>query len=47
MKIFGVDYDYFETLGIELVQGRYFSREAGTDATSAFVINETAAKVLG
>jgi putative ABC transport system permease protein len=42
-----VDYDYIETLGIELVAGRGFSKEMTTDANEAFIINETAVKELG
>jgi putative ABC transport system permease protein len=42
-----VDYDFLDTYKIELVSGRTFSREAGTDHLQAFVINERAAKQLG
>ena len=41
-----VDYDYFNTLGMEIIKGRKFSREHGTDST-AVVINETFASLLG
>ncbi|WP_295126747.1 ABC transporter permease [uncultured Chitinophaga sp.] len=41
-----VDYDYLQTLGIQLVAGRDFSREMASDST-AIVINETMAKQLG
>lgn len=40
------DYDFFETMGFELVQGRWFSKEFGAD-TTRMVINEAAAKVMG
>ena len=40
------DYDFLETLGMRMAQGRFFSREFGAD-TSAIVINEAAAKLLG
>lgn len=40
------DYDYFNTMGLELVEGRLFSRELSTD-TSAAVLNQEAVKVLG
>jgi putative ABC transport system permease protein len=36
------DYDYIETYGIELIDGRDFSREFAADADGAFLINETA-----
>ncbi|UCE23093.1 MAG: ABC transporter permease [Candidatus Aminicenantes bacterium] len=42
-----VDYDYIETLGIELAEGRGFSREYGTDQTEAFLVNEEVAKLMG
>jgi putative ABC transport system permease protein len=41
------DSDYAELLGLDIVAGRYFSREIPTDMTSAVVINETAVKKLG
>lgn len=41
-----VDHDYLETLGMEMTQGRFFSRDFGSDS-SAIVINEAAAKLLG
>jgi putative ABC transport system permease protein len=44
MESFSVDHDYFPTLGMEIVQGRNFSPEYGTDSTTAVIINETAAK---
>lgn len=39
-------FEYAEVLGLELVQGRYFSHEFGTDST-AIIINEKAVEVLG
>jgi len=44
---FTVDYDYFETLGMEMVQGRTFSKEFSTDMQEAYVLNETGAAVTG
>lgn len=41
------DEKFIETLDIELVSGRYFSKESSTDPDRAFVINESAAKFLG
>ena len=46
MQQWTVDYDYFKTIGIQLLKGRFFSRDYGTDST-AVIINETAAKQLG
>ena len=42
-----VDYDFVETMDIELLEGRFLSRDFAADSTSSIVINETAAKVLG
>ena len=42
----GVDHDYLKTLGITLVAGRDFSREAPAD-TNAWIINEAAVQRLG
>jgi len=37
---YSVDFDYFETLEIEIVQGRNFSNEFATDSSAAVLINE-------
>ncbi len=42
-----VDYEFIETLGLELLEGRTFSREYATDAEEAFLINEETAKLIG
>jgi putative ABC transport system permease protein len=41
------DYDYVETMGLDVVAGRFFSREFPADTTNRIVINETAARELG
>ena len=41
-----VDYDYLKTFGIELVEGRNFSKEMASDS-AAVIINKTMAKELG
>ncbi|AHM62857.1 hypothetical protein D770_23060 [Flammeovirgaceae bacterium 311] len=46
MQRWQIDYDYLNTLGMELVAGRNFSRTYGGDS-SAVIINETTAKMLG
>ena len=46
MQAWNVDYDYIQTLGMEISKGRNFSKEFGTDS-SAIIINETTAKLLG
>ena len=40
------DYDFIETMGIEMLQGRSFSHDFGKDS-SAVLINETGLKKLG
>jgi len=35
-----VDYDYFSTLGVDIVEGRNFSFEYATDSTQAVLVNE-------
>ncbi len=42
-----VDYDFFRTFDMKLVQGRAFSREYATDEAQACIINETAADLMG
>lgn len=41
-----IDYDYINTLGMEISSGRNFSRDFPSDS-GAVIINETTAKVLG
>lgn len=41
-----VSFDYPQALGVQLVDGRFFSREYSTDST-AVLLNETAVKSLG
>lgn len=47
IELFAVDYDFVETMGIQLLEGRSFSREFGSKDETSFLINETAVKVLG
>jgi putative ABC transport system permease protein len=41
-----VDHDFFKTLSIEMAEGRNFKRELSTDIDSAFILNETAARLF-
>ncbi|MGB3465689.1 MAG: ABC transporter permease [Cyclobacteriaceae bacterium] len=41
IDLFRVDYDYFETLNIEIMQGRNFSTDYVTDTASAVIVNES------
>ena len=47
MQASGVDYNFIQTLGIKLLQGRNFSEQYGTDKDNSIIINETAARKLG
>ena len=47
VRVMGVDYGLIETMGIQIVEGRPFSLEQGTDGQQAFLVNEAAARVLG
>ncbi|MTI31228.1 ABC transporter permease [Xanthovirga aplysinae] len=46
MENWKVDYDYFETIGVQLKEGRFFSNKFPSDS-SAVLINEAAAKKFG
>ncbi|MBS1947254.1 MAG: ABC transporter permease [Bacteroidetes bacterium] len=46
MQSWVVDYDYINTMDMQIVKGRNFSKNFGTDST-AVILNETAARVLG
>lgn len=46
IKFVSADQDFMNTYGVKVVAGRGFSRDYSTD-TSAFLINEAAASVLG
>jgi putative ABC transport system permease protein len=45
-NIYHVDYDYLKTLSIQILQGRYFSKDFPTDSAGV-VINEAAVRQLG
>ncbi|WP_299903047.1 ABC transporter permease [uncultured Aquimarina sp.] len=46
MQYWRADYEYIETMGMELIAGRNFSRSFGTDST-AIIINEKAVALTG
>lgn len=46
MQVWNIDYDYIPLMEMELIKGRNFSREFGTDS-NATILNEAAAKLLG
>ncbi len=41
-----VDYGFLDFYNIEIINGRNFVRESGTDADQGFIINETAARLM-
>jgi putative ABC transport system permease protein len=41
-----VDYEFFDTFGMKMAEGRYFSRKFPTD-TSNYILNETAVRMMG
>ncbi len=42
-----VDYHFLQTLGVQLVTGRFFDEQFGNDAETKVMVNETAAKFFG
>ncbi|GHA54030.1 ABC transporter permease [Pontibacter akesuensis] len=46
MNVMFVDYDFLDAMGIELQQGRNYSKDFGTDLKGALLINEAAAKKM-
>ncbi|MEZ5000938.1 MAG: ABC transporter permease [Bacteroidales bacterium] len=46
LNLFCVDDEFDDLLNLEMVTGRFFSKDFGSDSTSA-ILNETAVKVLG
>jgi ABC-type antimicrobial peptide transport system permease subunit len=46
MVMMSVDYEYLDTFGLEMAQGRFFSKEFSTDATDAYVVNQAAVRAM-
>ena len=42
VPVLSVDYDFLPTYDLQIIAGRDFNRQAGTDHKSSFIINETA-----
>jgi putative ABC transport system permease protein len=42
-----VDYDFINLMGMEIMDGRSFNREMGSDQAEAFLVNETLVKEMG
>lgn len=47
IDLFAVDYDYFPTLDIDILQGRNFSTEYVTDTAAAVIVNEAMVERIG
>lgn len=46
MVMTAVDYDFLDTFGLEMAEGRFFSKEYSTDTTESFVVNQAAVKAM-
>ncbi len=44
VRMIYTDHDYLKTMGMEIVDGRDFSKDMSTDASEAFIINEAAVR---
>ncbi|UCE41344.1 MAG: ABC transporter permease [Candidatus Aminicenantes bacterium] len=47
VQIRTVDFDYFQTFGMEMKEGRFFSKDMSTDSKQGFILNESAARAMG
>ena len=47
VKLYSVDFEFVEVMGLHLVSGRPFSGSRGADSTGAFILNEAAVNALG
>ena len=47
LSVYFIDYDYIPQYKIELLAGRAFSKDYGTDTAQAMVLNESAIKLFG
>ena len=47
MALYAIDYDFIETMGFGLADGRAFSQDFSTDSTRAYLLNEAAVAQLG
>ncbi|UCE40261.1 MAG: ABC transporter permease [Candidatus Aminicenantes bacterium] len=46
MVMMNVDYDYLDTFGLTMAQGRFFSQDYSTDASDAYVVNQAAVRAM-
>jgi putative ABC transport system permease protein len=47
IKFISADEDFFEILGIDLLEGRNFNKEISTDISQAFIVNQSAVERFG
>ena len=47
VKVSEVSYDFAELYGIKILEGRSFSKEFPSDKNGAFLVNESAVKIMG
>ena len=47
VDLYGADYDFVKTMGMEIVAGRDFSRDVASDTTYAVLANESMVKRMG
>jgi putative ABC transport system permease protein len=47
MQIVSLDYSYLDTFQMDMVKGRFFSKDFESDKTESFVLNEAAIKAMG
>lgn len=47
IELLAVDYDFVETMGLQLLEGRSFSRKIDADNGHSYLLNEKAVKALG
>lgn len=46
MVMTSVDYDFLDTFGLEMEEGRFFSKDFATDPSDAFVVNRAAVRAM-
>lgn len=42
----GIDFDYIDFFGLDIIKGRNFDANLSSDSTNAFILNETAVRLL-
>ena len=47
IKRLDTGYDFLDTYGMQMVSGRWFSKDYGSDDSLAFVLNEEAVRIIG